>query len=300
MAHEHHHTPLGFDRAFAVGIALNVLFVLVELGYGFAAQSLALIADAGHNASDVISLLLAWVAMVMARKLPTAKRTYGFRKVTIIASLVSAILLLVALGGIIWEAIGRFFSPRPVAGMTVIVVAGVGVVINGLTAALFASGRKSDLNIRAAFLHMLADAGISFGVVIAGLLMTSTGWLWLDPALSIIIALIVLIATWGLFTSSVNLTIDAVPDGIDLPAIESYLLGLPSVVAVHDLHVWALSTTTVALTAHLVITPSSAPTPDLAAVQEHLHETFGIEHSTIQIETQSPTSSCPLDQPTCR
>lgn len=300
MGHDHHHAPIGFDRAFAVGIALNVIFVLLELGYGFAAQSLALIADAGHNASDVISLLLAWVAMVMARKMPTAKRTYGFRKVTILASLISAILLLVALGGIMWEAIGRFFTPRPVAGMTVIVVAGIGVIINGLTAALFASGRKSDLNIRGAFLHMLADAGISLGVVIAGLFMTRTGWFWLDPALSIVIALIVLVATWGLFTSSINLTIDAVPDGIDIPAIESYFLALPSVVAVHDLHVWALSTTTVALTAHLVTAPSSAACPDLPAVQEHLHEIFGIEHSTIQIEKQAPANACPLDQPTCR
>jgi cobalt-zinc-cadmium efflux system protein len=299
MSHDHDHAVANYNRAFAIGIALNLVFVLIEAGYGVLARSLALIADAGHNLSDVASLLLAWGASVLAVKKSTEKRTYGFRKVTIMASFTGAILLLVALGGISWEAVKRVMQPQPVAGTTIIVVAAVGVVINTITALLFASGQKHDLNIRSAFLHMAADAGISLGVVVAGVVIMLKGWLWVDPLISLAIVVIILAGTWSLLRDSINLVIDAVPQGIDMAGIRDYLTGLENVSRIHDLHVWALSTTETALTVHLVVTDESLSNELLHRVQRHLHDRFGIEHSTIQVETEDEEYSCMLDRHTC-
>jgi cobalt-zinc-cadmium efflux system protein len=286
MSHDHNHHLSNHNRAFAVGVLLNVIFVAIEAGYGIAAGSLALIADAGHNLSDVLSLLLAWGASFLATKPATEKRTYGFRKATILASLASAILLLVALGGITWEAIGRFFDPQPVAGMTVIVVAAVGVVINTITALLFVSGQKDDLNIRGAFLHMAADAGVSLGVVVAGIIIIFTGWLLMDPLISLLIVAVILVGTWSLFRDSMNLAMDSVPEGIDIAGIKRYLTSLENVSQIHDLHVWPMSTTEVALSVHLIIVDDSLSKNFLSKLQQQLHDHFSIEHSTIQIERQ--------------
>ncbi|MCF7668257.1 MAG: cation diffusion facilitator family transporter [Verrucomicrobia bacterium] len=298
--HEHRHEITGHNRAFAIGVALNVVFVLVELGYGISAESLALIADAGHNLSDVISLLLAWGAAALAAKAATERRTYGFRKVTIMASLISAVMLLVALGAITWEAIGRFFDPKPVEGMIVIVVAAIGVVINSITALLFVSGQKHDLNIRGAFLHMAADAVVSLGVVVAGVLIMIKGWLWVDPVISLVIVAVIIIGTWNLLRDSTLLAIDAVPKGIDMSGIKEYLIGLENVDQIHDLHVWALSTTEVALTVHLVIKDDSSAIHGVHNMQRHLHDHFGIEHATIQIEKQVTANNCILNKSQCK
>ena len=286
MAHDHSHHTSNYNRAFAVGVTLNVIFVAIEAGYGVSAGSLALIADAGHNLSDVLSLLLAWGAGLLATKAATEKRTYGFRKVTIMASLASAILLLVTLGGITWEAIGRFFDPKPVGGMTVIVVAAIGVVINTATALLFVSGRKHDLNIRGAFLHMAADAGVSLGVVAAGIIIMVTGWLLIDPLISLLIVAVILVGTWSLLRDSMNLAIDSVPEGIDMAGIKRYLTGLENVFQIHDLHVWPMSTTQVALSVHLIVADDSPDNNFLPELQQQLHDHFSIEHSTIQVERQ--------------
>ena len=283
----HDHKVNNYNRAFAIGILLNIIFVVIEAGYGIAAGSLALIADAGHNLSDVLGLVLAWGAALLAAKPATEKRTYGFRKATIIASLGSAILLLVALGGITWEAVGRFFDPRPVEGIPVIIVAAIGVVINTITALLFISGRKHDLNIKGAFLHMAADAGVSLGVVVGGILILNTGWLLIDPIISLLIVIIILIGTWSLLRDSMNLAMDSVPEGIDIAGIREYLTGLDNVSQIHDLHVWALSTTEVALSVHLILVDDSLKNNFLAKIQQELHDNFGIEHSTIQIERES-------------
>lgn len=301
MSHHHHHDHeiQNYNRAFATGIALNVIFVVIESGYGFMADSLALIADAGHNLSDVITLLLAWGANYLATKRPTENRTYGFRRATILASLISAILLLFALGGIAWEAIGRLFTPQPVVGKVVITVAAIGVVINGITALLFAAGQKHDLNIRSAYLHMAADAGISLGVVIAGIAILLTGWLWLDPLISLLIVIVILFGAWDLFKDSVNLSVDVVPPGIDIQKIKNYLLNLECVSTIHDLHVWALSTSETALTVHLVTSHSRTDNAFLQEVQTHLHDQFDIEHATIQIESVDSDISCALDRPEC-
>jgi cobalt-zinc-cadmium efflux system protein len=299
MSHDHGNEVTNYNRAFATGIALNVIFVLVEAGYGLVAQSLALIADAGHNLSDVVSLLLAWGASVLAGKTSTENRTYGFRKVTIMASLSGAILLLVALGGITWEAINRFVQPQAVAGKVIILVAAIGVVVNTVTALLFFSGQKHDLNIRSAFLHMAADAAVSLGVVLAGVIIMLQGWLWVDPAISLAIVVIILAGTWTLLRDSINLAIDAVPQGIDMAGIRDYLTGLKNVCQIHDLHVWALSTTEIALTVHLVVTDESLSNELLHRVQRHLHDRFGIEHSTIQVETSDEDYNCMLDRHSC-
>ncbi|MGD8743053.1 MAG: cation diffusion facilitator family transporter [Granulosicoccaceae bacterium] len=295
----HHHEPTSYNRAFAIGIALNVGFVLIEAGYGLYADSLALIADAGHNLSDVLGLGLAWGAMLLATKASTDRRTYGYRKVTIMASLVSAIVLLVALGGIAWEALGRFFQPQPVAGTVVIVVAAIGVVINTVTAMLFYSGQKHDLNIRSAFLHMAADAAVSFAVIIAGVIIVWQDWLWIDPAITLVIVAVILVSAWGLLRESLNFAIDAVPASIDLVAIRDYLSGLEDVTDLHDLHVWALSTTEVALTVHLVVTGDRLHDDALLDIQQHLHDRFGIAHATIQVETLGEERVCLLDRKKC-
>ena len=298
MSHDHNHQTGNYNRAFAIGVVLNVIFVAIEAGYGVAAGSLALIADAGHNLTDVLSLLIAWGAALLATKPATEKRTYGFRKVTIMASLSSAILLLVALGAITWEAIGRFFDPKPVEGMTVIAVAAIGVAINTITALLFVSGQKHDLNIRGAFLHMAADAGVSFGVVVAGIIIMVTGWLLIDPLISLFIVAVILVGTWSLLRDSVNLAIDSVPKGIDMAGIKKYLTRLENVSQIHDLHVWALSTTEVALSVHLIIVDESLKNDFLPKLQQQLHDRFSIEHSTIQVERQDD-GPCMLNKNGC-
>ena len=294
-AHHHHHEINNYNRSFSIGIALNLIFVINEVTYGILADSLALIAAAGHNLTDVLSLLLAWGAYYLAKKQPTEKRTYGLRKVTIMASLLSAVLLFVALGGIAWESIERLSSPQPVDGVIIIVVAAIGVVINTLTALLFAKGQKHDLNIRAAYLHMASDAAISLGVVIAGVAILFTGWLWLDPLISLLIAVVILISTWGLLKDSIDLSIDAVPQGIDLNEVKAYLLGLSNVTDLHDLHIWALSTTENALTVHLVTTDSLIYNHFIQEIQEHLHHHFNIAHVTIQMENASGGYTCMLN-----
>ncbi|HHI79050.1 MAG TPA: cation transporter [Planctomycetes bacterium] len=294
MAHHHNHQVKSYNRAFAIGIGLNIAFVLVELAYGLAADSLALIADAGHNFSDVLSLVLAWGASYLATKAATDKRTYGYRKVTILASLANAILLLLALGAIAWEALHRLWNPQLVEGMTVILVAGIGVVINTLTALLFLSGQKHDLNIRGAFLHMAADAAISLGVALGGALILWTGWVLIDPILSLAIVLIILLATWSLLRESMDLAMDSVPQGTDLAGIRAYLKNLPGVAQLHDLHVWALSTSEVALSAHLVVRDGTDCPKLLQDAQKQLHDAFGIEHATIQLEPEDAVD-CPLN-----
>ncbi len=298
MSHDHNHQISNYNRAFAIGVILNVIFVAIEAGYGVAAGSLALIADAGHNLSDVLSLLLAWGASLLATKPATEKRTYGFRKITIMASLASAILLLVALGGITWEAVGRFFDPKPVEGMIVIAVAAIGVVINTVTALLFVSNQKHDLNIRGAFLHMAADAGVSFGVVVAGIIIMVTGWLLIDPIVSLLIVAVILVGTGSLLRDSMNLAIDSVPEGIDIAGIKRYLTCLENVSQIHDLHVWPMSTTEVALSVHLIIVDASLNNDFLSKLQQQLHDRFSIEHSTIQIERQGD-DPCMLNKNGC-
>ncbi|WP_239250764.1 cation diffusion facilitator family transporter [Candidatus Nitrotoga sp. M5] len=293
-SHNHQHNVKNYNRAFAIGVFLNVVYVLIEAGYGFAINSLALIADAGHNLSDVASLLLAWGASILSQKAATEKHTYGYRKATVLASLFSGILLLVVTGGIAWEAINRIFEPRPIEGMTIIVVAGIGVVINTLTALLFLKDKDHDLNIRGAFLHMAADAGISLAVVLAGILILYGEWLWADPVISLFIAVIILFATWGLLRESINYSLDAVPQHIDKKGIIKYLTSFTHVNAIHDLHIWPLSTTEVALTVHLIVDVNHIDNNFLSNVQHHLHDSFQIEHSTIQVETSEDNNYCML------
>lgn len=283
--HGHEHGPSNYGRAFAIGITLNLGFVLAELVYGILAHSVALLADAGHNSSDVLSLVLAWGASLLARRKPSRRYTYGWRRFSILAALLNATLLLVVTGGISWEAIQRLGEPGPVAGGTMIAVASVGVVINTATALLFMSGRKADINIRAAFVHMAADAMVSLGVVLAGIAILVTRWLWLDPAISLFINVVVVIGTWQLLKDSFNLALDAVPSGIEPYAVQTYLAELPGVVAVHDLHIWAMSTTETALTAHLIVPTGNLGDAVLSRISMELHDKFGIEHTTIQVET---------------
>jgi cobalt-zinc-cadmium efflux system protein len=286
--HEHHHhNPNNYGFAFGFGIILNTIFIVVEATYGIIGDSLALLADAGHNLSDVLGLIIAWVAVWLGRKKPTNKRTYGFKKSSILAALFNAIFLLVAIFYIVWEAVQRFASPTPVVGKAVIIVAVIGIVINTVTALLFMSGSKGDLNIRGAFLHMAADALVSLGVVIAGIIIIWTGWNWLDPLVSIIIAVVIFFGTWGLLKESLNLSLDAVPDNVDAKKIKAYLEGLPLVTNVHDLHVWGISTTEAALTVHLVHENKEESDQLLQKVVRELHDKYGIEHATIQIEHSS-------------
>ena len=283
--HDHHHgLPGDFGKAFAIGIALNVTYVVVQVLFGLVAHSLALLSDAGHNLSDVLGLLLAWGATMLARKRPTAHYTYGFRRSTILASLANATLLLVAIGCITWEAVRRFGAQEHVAGTTVIWVAACGVVVNWLSAMLFMAGRKQDLNVRGAFLHMAADAAVSAGVVVAGILILLTRWWWLDPAVSLIINAVVVWGTWGLLRDSANMAMDAVPPGIDYASVQSYFRQLSSVADFHHLHVWALSTTETALTVHLVKPDPEGDDALLNRISRELSSRFGISHATIQFE----------------
>ncbi|CAM3145516.1 Cadmium, cobalt and zinc/H(+)-K(+) antiporter [Methylobacterium mesophilicum] len=289
----HSHAPASFGKAFAIGIALNVGFVVVEATYGVLANSMALLADAGHNLSDVLGLVVAWVAMVLAKRAPSARYTYGMKGSSILAALFNAVFLLVAVGAIAWEAIQRFGEPAPVAGKTVMIVAAVGILVNGITAWLFASGAKGDINIKGAFLHMAADAAVSAGVVIAGLVILYTGWTWLDPVVSLAIVAVIVWSTWGLLRDSLTLSLAAVPPGIDPADVRAHLEGLPGVTALHDLHVWAMSTTETCLTAHLLMPggrPDDAFLMDAAA---GIRERFGIGHTTLQVET-SADNACAL------
>jgi cobalt-zinc-cadmium efflux system protein len=279
----HSHAPDNFGFAFAVGITLNTVFVVAELVFGYAANSLALISDAVHNFSDVIALLLAWGAVWLARKQPTQQHTYGYRRASILAALIIAGLLLIAVGGIAVEAVNRIQTPAEVAGWTVVWVATLGIVVNGGTALLFMRGRHGDLNIRGAYLHMVADAGVSFGVVVAACVIVLTGWLWVDPAISLCIAAVVLASGWGLARDSVNLALDGVPKSIELAAVRNYLSGLDGVTEIHDLHIWAMSTNETALTAHLV-RPGGYDDPFLHSVCEELSHRFNIQHATLQVE----------------
>ena len=282
----HSHAPKSFGPAFAIGTTLNFGFVILEVVFGIYAHSLALVADAGHNMGDVLGLLLAWGASLLAQSAPTQRRTYGLRSSSILAALFNAIFLLVSVGAIAWEAIRRFGDPTDVAGKTVIWVSAVGSVINTVTALMFMSGRKGDLNIRGAFMHMAADAGISAGVVVAGFAIIATGFHWIDPVVSLLISAVIILGTWGLLRDSVNLALQAVPEGIDLASVKEYLAGLPNVTAVHDLHVWPMSTTETALTAHLVRDVDRCDSSLLETCCQDLHEKFKIHHATIQFETE--------------
>ncbi len=290
--HAHAHAPNEFRRAFAIGVGLNLSFVAVETVYGILAHSMALVADAGHNLGDVLGLTLSWGAVVLARRKPTGRRTYGFRGTTILASLVNAVTLLFVTGGVAWESVKRLSAPESVAEKTVIVVALLGVVVNGVSALLFMSGGKRDLNVRSAFLHLASDAAISFGVALAGLCILATGWNWLDPVVSIVLSFVILVSTWSLLRRSMDLVLGAVPEGIDPDAVKEYLVKLKGVVEVHDLHIWAMSTTETALTAHLVIPGESCHPAFLGDVAKTLHDRFDIEHSTLQLEPPGAPGPC--------
>ncbi|MEH1912932.1 cation diffusion facilitator family transporter [Nostoc sp.] len=303
MVHDHSHKHQGhehgqgnYNRAFAIGTALNIGFVIVEAVYGYRVNSLALVADAGHNLSDVLGLLLAWGASALTLRPPTRRHTYGLRRSSILAALLNALVLLLAMGAIAWEAVRRFSEPSSVSGGTVIGVAVVGIIINTVTALMFMSGRQKDLNIRGAFLHMAADAGVSLGVVLAGIAIVFTGWLWFDPVVSLIIVVVVVVGTWQLLKNSLDLALDAVPAGIEPLAVRTYLAELRDVAGVHDLHIWGMSTTETALTAHLVMPTGHPGDAFLVQVNRELQEHFGIEHTTLQIETGDPSYPCPLAQ----
>jgi cobalt-zinc-cadmium efflux system protein len=284
------HAPASFGTAFAVGIALNLAFVAMEFVYGVLANSMALVADAGHNLSDVLSLAIAWIASVVAKRPPSSRLTYGLGGSSIVAALFNAVLLLVAVGAIAWEAILRLFHPEPVASGTVMIVAAIGIVINGATAWLFASGRKGDLNIRGAFLHMVADAAVSAGVVVAAAVILLTGWLWLDPLTSLVVVGLIVWGTWSLLRDSLAMSVSAVPAAIDPQAVRRYLESRPGVAAVHDLHIWPMSTTETALTAHLVL-PAGHPGDEfLMQATTELKRRFGIGHTTLQIEVSAETA----------
>jgi cobalt-zinc-cadmium efflux system protein len=291
--HQHHH-PHSTGRAFAIGIGLNLIFVVVEWAYGVMANSLALIADATHNFGDVMGLVLAWGAMALARRPPSARFTYGLRGSTILAALGNAMLLLVATGGIAWEAIRRFDSTSAVNETVMIWVAVLGVLINTGTAMLFMRGSKSDLNVRGAYLHMAADAAVSLGVVMAGVVMLYTGWIWLDPLASLLIVTVIFVGTWGLLRDSVRLALQAAPENVNPMDVRQFLVGLPGVAEMHDLHIWAMSTTETALTVHLVM-PAGHPGDEFFEnVIRQIEEKFHIGHATIQIETGTSSNPCVL------
>ncbi len=292
--HGHGHVR-GYERAFAIGVVANAGFVVIEAALGFMSGSLALLADAGHNLSDVFGLVLAWGAFRLASRPPTTRRTYGLGRTTILAALLNSIVLAAAAGGIAWEAVRRLAHPDPVAGAVVMWAAGAGIVVNAGTALLFVRVRKGDLNARAAFLHMAADAGVSAGVVLAGLAMLTTGYLWIDPVVSLAVVAAIGLGTWGVLRESLDLALDAVPRGVDREAVEAYLAGLPGITAVHDLHIWGMSTTQTALTAHLVKPDTAGDDALLACICEQLARRFGIEHATVQWERGDGTHVCRLE-----
>ena len=289
----HPHAHADFGRAFAIGVALNVAIVLLQGTYGVLSNSVALVADAGHNLSDVLGLVVAWIAARLAKRPPSARFTYGLRGSSILAALFNAVFLLVAIGALSWEALRRLADPQPVAGTTVMVVAGIGLVLNAFTAWLFAGGRHHDLNLRGAYLHMAADAAVSAGVVVAGLVIWITGWLWLDPVVSLAINAVIVWGTWSLLRDSVTMSLAAVPPGVEIAAVRRCLTEAEGVAALHDLHVWPMSTTETALTAHLVMPAGHPGDGYLMALARTVRTRFGIGHATFQIETD-PATACPL------
>ncbi|HEY5240904.1 MAG TPA: cation diffusion facilitator family transporter [Polyangiaceae bacterium] len=296
-SHDHHHhrpLPTNVGRAFMVGIALNLGFVVVEITYGALSHSVALIADAGHNFGDVLGLGLSWGATALARLRPSTRRTFGFRRSTIVASVANALILLFVTGGLTWESVRRLLAPEHPDGPTMIVVAMVGAGINSASALLFLKGREQDLNRRSAFLHLASDAVLALGVAAAGVVIMGTGWLWLDPAVSILLALTILAGTWSLMRKSLNLMLDAVPENIDPVQVKAFLGALPGVVEVHDLHIWAMSTTETALTAHLVMPTNSCEPTFLAEACKGLHEKFDVDHTTLQIDPEDAPAPCAL------
>ncbi len=295
MSNDHSHAPANFNHAFAFGIVLNIAFVAIEAFYGWRVNSLALLADAGHNLSDVAGLVLAWGGALAFKLRPNAHHTYGWKRATILAAFANALLLLVVMGALAWEAIGRLLSHElslQAQGVTIMVVAGVGIVINTATALLFMRGRASDLNIRAAFLHMTADALVSAGVVLAGALTLWMGWTWLDPVASLVIAAVILWSTWDLFKQSLHLLFDGVPDHIDPLAVRDCLAALPGVTQVHDLHIWAMGTSQAALTAHLVMPQGHADDAFLKDATQQLHDRFEITHVTLQVVRHAFDPTC--------
>ena len=294
--HGHHHpAPADAGRAFVLAIGLNAAFVGIEFFYGFIANSTALMADAGHNLSDVLGLGLAWGAAQLAKAAPTRRFTYGLRGTSILAALLNALLLMVACGAIAWEALHRFAHPQAVAGTTVSIVAAVGVLVNGFSAWLFMAGSKDDINVRGAYLHMAADAALSLGVVISGLVIMGTGWTWIDPAVSLVIVLVIVLGTWSLLRESVQLSMAAVPPGIDVGAVQDFLAGQPGVKEVHDLHIWAMSTTENALTAHVVMPGGYPGDRVLDEMVAKLRSDFGIHHCTLQVEEGTTHHDCALE-----
>jgi cobalt-zinc-cadmium efflux system protein len=292
--HHHHPEPGNYGRAFALAVGLNTAFVVIEFAYGFIANSTALMADAGHNLSDVLGLLLAWGAAVLAKSAPNGRYTYGLRSSSILAALGNALLLMVACGAIAWEAAHRFADPAPVAGSTVSIVAAIGVLVNGFSAWLFMAGSKGDLNIRGAYLHMAADAAISLGVVISGLAIMGTGWTWLDPLVSLLIVVVIVIGTWSLLRESVQMVMAGVPPSVDAQAVTDFLAKRPGVAEVHDLHIWAMSTTENALTAHIVMPGGYPGDHVIDSIVEQLRHDFAIHHCTLQVEEGTTDHGCAL------
>lgn len=289
----HHHAPASFGRAFAIGVTLNILFVIVEGGYGLLSNSLALVADAGHNLSDVFGLLVAWGAVLLGKVRPSQRFTYGLQGSSILAALLNGLLLMLAAGAIALAAVQRFEQPEPVQGAAMMIVAGIGILVNGATAMLFMAGAKGDINIRGAFLHMAADAAVSAGVVLAGLGIGLTGWLWLDPVTSLLIVAVIVWSSWGLLKEAVALSLGAVPAGIDADAVWRDLATMDGVRAVHDLHIWPMSTSETAMTAHLVMPGGSPSDAFLHGVAERMRAKFGIGHTTIQVERDA--AACSLE-----
>ena len=288
----HSHAPAAFDRAFAIGAAVNAAFVALQVFYGLAAHSVALLADAVHNLGDVLGLLIAWGAAVLTRRAPTPRRTYGWGRSSILAALCNAVILLLSCGAIAVEAAGRFGSPAPVAAWPVMLVAAAGIVVNGGTALLFLRGRHGDMNLRGAFLHMVGDAAVSLGVVVSGALILLTGWQWLDPLTSLGIVALITWSTWGLLRQGVDLAMDAVPAGVDQAAVQAALERLPGVMEVHDLHIWGLSTTRTALTAHLVLARHDPGLVQAGCAM--LRDQFGLDHATLQVEEGEAAAECAL------
>ena len=293
-AHAHGPSPEQSVRAFAIGVALNLGIVVLEAVYGVIAHSMALLSDAGHNLGDVLGLVLAGGATFLARKRPTKRRTYGYRRLTLLSALANGIFLLVAVGAIAGESIRRFGDPRTVSEHAVIWVAAIAAVVNGASALMFARGASHDVNVKAAFLHLAGDAGISVAVIVGALVMLRTGWLWVYPVLGLAVAALILASTWSLVRRSLNLVLDAVPEGIDIDALRAYLAGLPRVREVHDLHVWPLSTTETALTAHLVMPASACGPTFLSDVCRELHDRFEINHPTLQVDPEDAPDACKL------
>jgi cobalt-zinc-cadmium efflux system protein len=292
---DHHGHGHGHDaRAFGIGAALNLALVVVEVVFGVRSHSMALLADAGHNLGDVLGIVLAGAAAVLARRKPTKQRTYGYRRLTVLAALANAIVLLVATGGVSWESIRRFYSPEVVDAHTVVLVALAGTVVNAVSAALFFKGRRHDLNVRGAFVHLVGDAAIGLGVVGASLVIEWTGWSWVDPVVGIVVSLLILVSAGSLLRQSLDLALDAVPEGIDIDAVRAYLEALPRVREVHDLHVWAMSTTEAALTAHLVMPSNGCEPTFLAGTCSELQHRFGIEHATLQVDPEDAPDPCRL------